>query len=78
MIISIDQLRAGGKGVIRSVASGRGAVQKMEAIGLRPGKVVTKVSSQLMRGPVMVMIDGRIVAIGRGLASRVYVEPQGT
>lgn len=74
MIIGIDQLRAGESGAVRSVAGGRGIVRKLEAMGLRPGKTVTKVSAQFMAGPVTVMVDGRQVAMGRGIASRVMVE----
>ena len=49
-------------------------MRKLEAMGVRPGKVVTKVSSQLMSGPVIVLVDGRQVAMGRGIAGRVLVE----
>jgi ferrous iron transport protein A len=52
-------------------------VAKLEAMGLRPGKVVTKVSSQFMAGPVTVAVDGRQVAMGRGIAARVMVEVGG-
>ena len=63
--------------MVRSVAGGRGIVGKLEAMGLRPGKVVTKVSSQYMAGPVTVVVDGRQMAMGRGIAARVMVEVPG-
>ena len=74
MLIGIDQLKPRHSGVVRSVAGGRGIVRKLEAMGLRPGKVVTKVSSQFMAGPVTVIVDGRQMAMGRGIAARVMVE----
>lgn len=77
MIIGIDRLKPGQSGVVRSVEGGRGIVAKLEAMGLRPGKVVTKVSSQFMAGPVTVAVDGRQVAMGRGIAARVMVEVGG-
>jgi len=52
-------------------------IRKLEAMGLRPGKVVTKVSSQFMAGPVTVIVDGRQMAMGRGIAARVMVEVPG-
>ena len=77
VLIGIDKLRPGGSGVVRSVAGGRGIIRKLEVMGLRPGKVVTKVSSQFMAGPVTVIVDGRQVAMGRGIAARVMVEVPG-
>jgi len=76
MMVSIDQLRPGESGVVHSVAGGRGIVRKLEAMGLRPGKVVTKVSSQFMGGPVTVLVGGRQLAMGRGMAARVLVQSQ--
>lgn len=73
-MISINQLQAGENAVIRTVAGGVGIVRRLEALGLRPGKTLTKVSAQFMGGPVTVIVDGRYVALGRGIASRVLVE----
>ena len=75
-MVSIDQLRPGESGMVHSVAGGRGIVRKLQAMGLRPGKVVKKVSSQFMGGPVTVLVDGRQVAMGRGMAARVLVETE--
>ena len=75
MVIGLNQLRAGESGVVRSVAGGLGIVRRLESLGLRPGKVVTKISSQFLAGPVTVMVDGRQLAIGRGMAAKVQVEP---
>jgi ferrous iron transport protein A len=56
------------------VDGGHGVERKLEDMGLRAGKQVRKVSSQLMAGPVTVLVDGRQVAMGRGIARRVRVE----
>ena len=76
MLISVDQLRAGESGVVRRIEGGRGILRKLEALGVRPGKVVVKVSTVFMGGPVTVTVDGRQVAMGRGIAGRVFVETQ--
>jgi len=75
MVIGLNQLRPGQSGVVRGVAGGFGIVRRLESLGLRPGKVVTKISSQFLAGPVTVMVDGRQLAIGRGMAAKVQVEP---
>ncbi len=46
---------------------------RLEGLGIRPGKKVTRVSSQFMGGPVIISIDGRQTAMGRGLAARIRV-----
>ena len=52
-------------------------VIRLESMGIRPGKVLTKVSSQPMAGPITVTVEGRQVAMGRGIARRVEVETVG-
>lgn len=74
MLISADKLRSGQSGVVQSIEGGRGIVKRLEALGVRPGKTVVKVSGLFMGGPVTVMVDGRQVAMGRGIAGRVLVE----
>ncbi len=73
METDLATLPTGGKGVVVELNGGLGMRRKLDAMGLRPGKVVQKVSSQLMAGPVTVLIDGRQVAMGRGIARRVRV-----
>ena len=49
-------------------------MRRLEALGIRPGKRITKVSSMFMRGPVTLQIDHYQVAIGHGMAGRILVE----
>ena len=74
MVVTINELESGQKAVVREFTGGHGMMQKLESLGLRPGKTITKVSSQFMSGPVTVMVDRRQVAMGRGIAARVQVE----
>lgn len=53
---------------------GIGVSQKLRQLGLSPGHVVKILRYAPMGGPVMVDVEGRSVAIGRGIASRVEVE----
>lgn len=69
----LDRLPAGRRAVIVGFAGGRGVARRLGALGVRPGKVVRKLSSQFMAGPVTVLVDGRQVAMGRGIARRVQV-----
>ncbi len=53
---------------------GPGFARRLEALGVRPGKKVTKVSSMLFRGPVTLRVNNAQVAIGFGMANRILVE----
>ncbi len=49
--------------------------QRLTNMGLRPGKVITKLHSHLFGGPVTIMIDSTHLAIGKSMAKRIVVEP---
>jgi Fe2+ transport system protein FeoA len=53
---------------------GRGVGHKLRQLGLYPGREVKILRYAPMGGPVMIDAEGRSVAIGRGIASRVEVE----
>jgi len=70
----LTQLEAGETGVVVDIHGGYGLAHRLESLGIRVGKKVTKVSSQLMRGPVTVRIDSSQVAMGFGTAKKIIVE----
>ena len=72
--LTLARMRTGQSGVVVQVQGGHGLVNRLSALGVRPGKRITKVSSMLMRGPVTVQVDRAQVAIGFGMANRVLVE----
>jgi ferrous iron transport protein A len=70
----LTQLEEGETGVVVGIHGGYGLLHRLESLGIRVGKKVTKVSSQLMRGPVTVRIDNSEVAMGFGMARKIIVE----
>ena len=72
--VSLAQMRSGQKGRIIEINGGYGLARKLDALGIRVGKEVTKVSEQLMKGPVLLRQGHTQIAIGAGMASRVLVE----
>ncbi len=68
------QMRMREAGVVVEIQGGYGMQRRMYAMGIRPGKRIVKVSSQLWRGPVTVEVDNFQVAIGFGMAARIIVE----
>jgi len=72
--ITLPRMQAGQSGIVVQIQGGRGLISRLNALGIRPGKRITKVSSMLMRGPVTIQVDGAQVAIGFGMANRIIVE----
>ena len=68
-------MRIGQSGVVIQIQGGHGLVNRLNALGIRAGKRITKLSSMIMRGPVTIQVDGAQVAIGFGMAHRIIVEP---
>ena len=72
--VDLTQLKEGQSGVVVDVQGGHGLIRRLESLGIRAGKKITKGSSQLMRGPVTVRIDNSQFAIGFGMARKILVE----
>ncbi len=73
MAMPLDLLPAGKSAVVVGLQGGRGVMRKLDAMGLRPGRRVRMLSSQFMAGPITVLVNGRQVAMGRGIARRILV-----
>jgi len=75
--ISLAKLRAGQRGRIIRIIGGCGLACKLEALGIREGEEIKKVSEQWMRGPVLLRHGHSQVALGFGMASKVFVRITG-
>jgi len=75
--MSLARMRAGQRGKIVRMSSSYGIVRKLEALGIRQGEEIKKISEQWMRGPVLLQHGNSQVAIGFGMASKVLVEITG-
>jgi len=72
--LSLVQMRSGQKGRIVEINGGYGLARKLDALGIRTGKEITKISAQWMRGPVLLQQGNTQAALGFGMASKVLVE----
>jgi len=73
-ILPLTAMRPGQRGLIVDVKGGRKLGDRLEALGVRPGRRVTKVSSMLLGGPVTIEVDRSQIAIGHHMASRILVD----
>lgn len=72
--LTLAEMRSGQSGTVIEVLGGHGLVRRLEALGIRPGKKVTKISSALFRGPVTLRVDNAQVAVGFGMAKKIIVQ----
>ena len=77
-ILTLRQMKSGQKGKIVEIQGGHGMVNRLSALGIRPGKKITKVSSMFMRGPVTIQLGYTQLALGFGVANRIIVEIEGS
>ncbi len=69
---TLMQLADGDMGVIAAVPP----APHLAALGLRPGKTVLVHAREKFQGPVIIEIEGRSIALGRGLGSKIMLETQ--
>ena len=72
--VNLSQMYSGQSGKVVGIDGGVGLVSRLSAMGIRPGRKITKLSSMLMRGPVTVQQGSTRLAIGFGMARKILVE----
>ena len=81
--LPLTALRDGESGIITSIKAGRGRgrggrgwgfKKRLMDMGLTPGTRITVVRSAPLRGPLEVSVRGSRLALGRGMAERIFVE----
>jgi ferrous iron transport protein A len=73
MKMTLNALEDGVRATISKMPEGE-CGKRLEALGLYPGKAITKISGMPFRGPVTVLLDQRQIAIGHGVSSRLIVD----
>lgn len=74
-ILPLRDLPNGTSAVVSEMPSQDGCAERLEALGLRVGKVIEKVSGMPFHGPVTLLLDGRQIAIGWKISSCILVSP---
>lgn len=71
--IPLTTLKVGEEGIITFIRGGRAAVQRLMDMGLTQGTRIRILASAPFSGPLQLMVRGATLAVGRGLASRIFV-----
>lgn len=77
-MMTLDTLRARHVARVILIEGGHGVRSHLNTLGIHIGDWLTVVERAPFRGPVLVEVNGTRVAIGRGIASKVMVEVDGT
>lgn len=72
--ISLVEMSPNQTGKVVAFQSGLGMARHLESMGIRIGTKITKVSQQLMSGPVIISHGNTQVALGFGMAQKIMVE----
>ncbi len=73
-MITLVELTDGKCGIIRRIEGGHGLIKRLEVMNIRKGKKIRKKCSAPLHGPLVIEIEGCKLAIGRGMAKKVWVE----
>ena len=71
---SLALLPAGASGVVAALPRSRGLARRLISLGLTPGAEICMLQNR-GRGPIILEVHGARLALGRGQAERVDVEP---
>ncbi|MEA1965017.1 MAG: FeoA family protein [Candidatus Aerophobetes bacterium] len=72
--MSLIELPIGIEAQIVKLRGGFGMQRHLISLGVLPGKIIYKITSQPMGGPIVIDIGGARVTIGRGIARRIMVK----
>ena len=72
--IPLIDLKKGSTGKIIEIQGGHGFQRRLNVLGIRRGQIARILSKQPLRGPLTIAIGSTQMTIGRGMASKIYVE----
>ena len=73
----LSQLPFGEFARVARIEGGRGLQRNLNQLGIHVGDVVSLARRGAFQGPFLVLVHGMQVALGRGVATHVHVEPIG-
>lgn len=71
---NLTQIKEGKLVKVVEINGGQQFRRKIDAIGLRVGSQIIKVSAQVLNGPVTIKIGSTKLAIGHGMAQKILVD----
>jgi len=72
--ISLVQLKENRKAKVAEVHTGALTEHRLLSMGIYKGREITKISQFALKGAVAVKVGRAVLALGRGMASKIMVE----
>jgi len=72
----LTDIEEGNTGVILEIEGGRHSSKRLADLGLAPGVEITIITTSFFSGPVQISVCGSKLVLGRGLASKILIEPK--
>ncbi len=73
--MTLDQLSIGKSARVLEVTGGPGLHRNLSQMGIHSGDMIKISGASAFRGPILVEIHGSRIALGRGVARRILIEP---
>jgi len=73
-LLALSELKNGDSGKIQFIRGGHSVLQRLLDMGLTPGTKIVLLKAAPFEGPIEISVRGSKLAIGRGIASKVFVE----
>jgi len=74
--ITLNKATAGQQARLVRIEAGRGLTHRLSELGLTPGVELTVMQAD-RHGPILVSVRGSRIALGRGMAHKLEIEPTG-
>jgi DtxR family Mn-dependent transcriptional regulator len=73
-LVPLSELKDGQSGKISFIRGGHNVLQRLLDMGLTPSTKITLMKAAPFEGPIQISVRGSKLALGRGIASKVFVE----
>lgn len=73
-VLPLDKLGEGERGKVVNIVGGRGFKMRLIQLGIMPGVEVKVAKSAVLGCPLMIEVNDARIALGKGVASRIWVE----
>jgi Fe2+ transport system protein FeoA len=71
--INLIKMKKGQKGTIAHIDGGSSLEKRLVIMGVHMDKTIIKLSSFVMKGPVAIKSGRTVIALGYGMASRIWI-----
>lgn len=74
--VPIVKLKTKQKGRVIEVSGGPAMQNRLQSMGIYPGREITMLSDSMFQGPVAIKVGRAVIALGYGMAHKIIVETE--